>query len=130
MKYLSTIISNILVKIVNLSVKSRSYPSKLKKAKVIPVFKTEDETDANNYRPISLLSIFDRIFEKIMYKRMMHFINVKNILFSAQCGFIEGFSTEHTIVNIVTAIQSNVDKRLFTCGIFIELKKAFDTVNH
>ena len=65
-----------------------------------------------------------------MYKRMMHFINVQNILFSAQCGFIEGFSTEHTIVNIVTAIQSNVDKRLFTCGIFIELKKAFDTVNH
>ena len=130
LKYSSTIISNILVKIVNLSVKSRSYPSKLKKAKVIPGFKTEDETGANNYRPISLLSIFDRIFEKIMYKRMMHFINVKNILFSAQCGFIEGFSTEHTIVNIVTAIQSNVDKRSFTCGIFIELKKAFDTVNH
>ena len=130
MKYSSTIINDILAKIVNLSVTSGSDPSKLKKAKVIPVFKTEDETDANNYRPISLLSIFNRVFEKVMYKRMMHFINVKNILFSAQCGFIEGFSTEHTIVNIVTVIQSNVDKRSFTCGIFIELKKAFDTVNH
>ena len=94
------------------------------------MFKTEDETDANNYRPISLLSIFDRIFEKVMYKRMMHFINVKNILFSAQYGFREGFSTEHAIVDIVSAIQSNMDKRLFTCGIFIDLKKAFDTVNH
>ena len=123
-------ISDILAKIVNLSVTSGSYPPKLKKAKVIPGFKTEDETGANNYTPISLLSIFDRIFQKIMYKRMMHFINVKNILFSAQCGFIEGFSTEHTIVNIVTVIQSNVDKRSFTCGIFIDLKKAFDTVNH
>ena len=130
LKYSSTIISDILAKIVNLSVTSGSYPSKLKKAKVIPVFKTEDETDANNYRPISLLSIFDRIFEKVMYKRMMHFINVKNILFSAQYGFREGFSTEHAIVDIVSAIQSNMDKRLFTCGIFIDLKKAFDTVNH
>ena len=129
LKYSSTIISDILAKIVNLSVTSVSYPSKLKKAKVIPVFKTEDETDANNYRPISLLSIFDRIFEKVMYKRMMHFINVKNILFSAQYGFREGFSTEHAIVDIVSAIQSNMDKRLFTCGIFIDLKKAFDTVS-
>ena len=130
LKYSSTTISDILAKIVNLSVTSGSYPSKLKKAKVIPVFKTEDETDANNYRPISLLSIFDRIFEKVMYKRMMHFINVKNILFSAQYGFKEGFSTEHAIVDIVSAIQSNMDKHLFTCGIFIDLKKAFDTVNH
>ena len=124
LKYSSTIISDILPKIVNLSVTSGSYPSKLKKAKVIPVFKTEDETDANNYRPISLLSVFDRIFEKVMYKRMMHFINDKNILFSAQYGFRGGFSTEHAIVDIVTAIQSNMDKPLFTCGIFIDLKES------
>ena len=129
LKYSSAIISDILAKIVNLSVTSRSYPSKLKKAKVIPVFKTEDEADANNYRPISLLSIFDRIFEKVMYKRMMHFINDKKILFSAQYGFREWFSTEHANVDIVSAIQSNMDKRLFTCAIFIDLKKAFDTVS-
>ena len=61
---------------------------------------------------------------------MMHFINIKNILFSAQYEFREGFSTEHAIVDIVSAIQSNMGKRLFTCGIFIDLKKAFDTVNH
>ena len=87
-----------------MSVTSGSYPSKLKKAKVIPVFKTEDETDANNYRPISLLSIFDRIFGKVMYKKRMHFINVKNILFSGQYGFREGFSTEHATVDVVSAI--------------------------
>ena len=72
LKYSSTIISDILAKIGNLSVTSGGYSSKLKKAKVIPVFKTEDETDANNYKPISLLSTFDRIFEKVMYKRMTH----------------------------------------------------------
>ena len=70
------------------------------------MFKTEDETDANNYRSISLLSIFDRFFEKVMYKRMMHFISDKNILFSAQYGFREGFYTEHAIVDIVCTIQS------------------------
>ena len=90
----------------------------------------EDETDANNYRPISLLSIFDRVFEQVMYKRMLHFINVKNtcILFSSQYGFREGFSTELVIVDIFSAIQFNIDKRLFTSGIFIDLKKAFNTV--
>ena len=65
------------------------------------MFKTEDETDANNYRPISLLSIFHRIFGN---KRLMHFINVKNILFSGQYGFREGFSTEHATVDVISAI--------------------------
>ena len=55
------------------------------------MFKTEDKTDANNYRPISLLSIFDRIFEKVIYESMMHFITVNNILFSAQYGVENGF---------------------------------------
>ena len=68
LKYSSTIISDILAKIVNLSVTSESYPLNLKKTKVIPVFKTEDETDANNYRLISPLSIFDRIFAKVVHK--------------------------------------------------------------
>ena len=71
------------------------------------MFKTEDKTDANNYRPISLLSIFDRIFEKVMYKRMTHSINVNNILLLSQYAFREGFSTEHAIVDIVSAIQSH-----------------------
>jgi len=61
---------------------------------------------------------------------MMHFISDKNILFSSQYGFNEGFSSEQAIVDIVSAIQFNMDKRLFTRGIFIDLKKAFDTVNH
>ena len=63
-------ISSILAKIFNLSVSTGKYPSKLKMSKIIPIFKSEDETNANNYRPISLLSIYDRILEKMMYKRM------------------------------------------------------------
>ena len=60
-----------------------------------------------------------------MYNRMMHFINVKNIFFSISVwAYREGFSTEHAIVDIVSAIQSNMDKRLFTCGIFVDLKES------
>ena len=106
------------------------YPSKLKMAKIIPVFKQDDETDANNYRPISLLSNFNRIFEKIIFKRMESFIEHKNLLSPSQYGFRKAHSTQHAILDIVNAIQTNMDNCLFSCGIFIDLKKAFDTVDH
>ena len=70
LKCASDIIKDILADIFNKSVELGIYPSKLKMAKVIPVFKNDDDTDPNNYRPISLLSCFNRIFEKLMYKRM------------------------------------------------------------
>ena len=65
-----------------MSVSSGTYPSKLKKAKIIPIFKDDDPTAPNNYRPISLLSNFNKIFEKIMYKRLKTFIDDNNILSS------------------------------------------------
>ena len=70
LKLSSFIMPPVLSELLNLSIKSASYPSKLKIAKITPIFKCDDEADANNYRPISLLSNFNRIFEKIMYKRM------------------------------------------------------------
>ena len=99
-------------------------------AKVIPIFKSDDNTDPNNYRPISLLSCFNRIFEKLVYKRMKSFIEEKNILCTSQYGFRQGHSTEHALLDIVSRIQSNMDAGAFSCGVFIDLKKAFDTVDH
>lgn len=130
LKCSSKILSNILSKICNMSVSSGTYPSKLKKAKIIPIFKDDDPTAPNNYRPISLLSNFNKIFEKIMYKRMQIFIDDNNILSSSQYGFREAHSTEHAILDIVSTIQTHMDKGLFSCGVFIDLKKAFDTVDH
>ena len=126
----SNILSNVLEKIFNCSIKTGVYPSKLKMSKIITIFKTEDETEPNNYRPISLLSNFNRIFEKILYKRMKSFINDQEILNPSQYGFREKHSTQHAIIDIVNTIQTNMDKRLFSCGVFIDLKKAFDTVDH
>ena len=86
-------------------------------------------TDPGNYRPISLLSNFNRIFKKVMFKRLKIFLDQNEILFTSQYGFRDKYSTQHAILNIVNAVHSNMDKKLYTCGIFIDLKKAFDTVN-
>ena len=97
LKCTSKILSNTLAKIFNLSVSTGSYPSKLKKSKIIPIFKTDDDTDANNYRTISLLSNFNRICEKIMYKRMKDYIEFH--------GFRQSHSTEHALLDMVSKIQ-------------------------
>ena len=99
-------------------------------SKIIPIFKADDETDTSNYRPISLLSNFNRIFEKIMYDRMRDFIEKHGLLYSSQYGFRQAHSTQHAILDMVETIQTNMDKKLFSCGVFIDLKKAFDAVNH
>ena len=98
-------------------------------AKIIPIYKGDDETDPSSYRPISLLSVFNRIFEKIMYNRLKSYIEDNEILYKAQYGFRESFSTQHAILDIVSTIQTNIDKNMFTCVIFLDWK-AFDTVNH
>ena len=124
------IISGPLSNIFNISVQEGVFPSKLKQAKVISVYKSDDETDPGNYRPISLLSIFNRIFEKLMYQLLKTFLDKNDTLFKSQYGFREKHSTHHAVIDIVDIIQNNMDLKLFTCGIFLDLKKAFDTVNH
>ena len=99
-------------------------------AKIIPIFKADDNTDANNYRPISLLSNFNRIFEKLIFNRMESFIGKNNLFSPSQYGCRKAYSTRHAILDIVNTIQTNTDKRLYSCGVFIDLKKAFDTFDH
>ena len=99
-------------------------------SKIIPIFKADDETEPNNYMPISLPSNFKRIFEKLMYKRTKVFINEEDLLYRSQYEFREEHSTQQAIIDIANTIQSNMDKSLFSCGVFIDLKKAFDTVDH
>ena len=91
--------------------------------KVIPIFKSDDETDPNNYRPISLLSVFNRIFEKLTYKRLTKYVEKLGLLDNAQYGFRSSSSTTHATLDILNTIQTNMDKKLFFCTIFIDLKK-------
>ena len=106
------------------------YPDLLKLVKVIPIHKGSSTQDVNNYRPISLLSIFDKIIEKLMHNRLYTFLEHHNILFHNQFGFRKNNSTVHTLVQITEMIKVSIDSGKFGCGIFIDLIKAFDTVNH
>ena len=107
-----------------------TFPDLLKIVKVIPIHKNGSTQDMNNYRPISLLSIFDKIMEKIMHNRLYHFLVVNNILYSKQFGFRKNNSTVNALIKITEKIKEYIDKGKYGCGIFIDLRKAFDTVNH
>ena len=106
------------------------FPDVLKVAKVLPFYKGGSSQDLNNFRPISLLSIFDKIIEKLMHKRLYEFLEHHNILFENQFGFRKKNSTIYALMEITERIKESIDNGKFGCGIFIDLKKAFDTVNH
>ena len=119
------------MEIFNTSIRLGTYPSKVKIVKTTTVFESDDDTDANNnYRPISLLSNFNRVFENIIYNRLTSCIKKHELLYSSQYGFRKGHSTQHAILDIVNDIRTNMNQRLLSCGVFIDLKKAFDTVDH
>ena len=118
-----------LCKLINLPFISGSFPDPLKIVKVIPIHKNGSTQDMTNYRPISLLSIFDKIMEKIMYKRLYHFLEDNNILYNKQFGFRKNNSTMDALIKITEQINESIDKGKYSCGIFIDLRKAFDTVN-
>ena len=120
----------LLASLMNKSISAGIYSHLLKHAKVIPVYKTGDETHPCNYRPTSLLSVFNRLSEKLKYKRLRSYCEKNGIFFSSQFGFTDNCSTQHAILDILNKIQSKIDAKLFSCGIFIDLKKAFDTVDH
>ena len=129
-KLSSTILAPALVKLFNLSIQTGIYPDLLKVAKVIPIFKKGDSTSVNNYRPISILSPINKIFEKIIYSRLINYIDKSNILYKYQYGFRKKHSTEHALIELVDQIRASFGDKKMTCGIFIDLSKAFDTVNH
>ena len=116
--------------LINSSINKGIFPNELKIAKVIPIFKSGDKTSIENYRPISVLSVFSKIFEKIMYNHLINFINKQDILYKYQFGFRKQHSTNHAIITLVDKISTALDRGNVVIGCFLDLKKTFDTVNH
>eukprot|EP00111_Clytia_hemisphaerica_P010586 TCONS_00030954-protein len=107
------------------------FPSILKISKVVPVFNHKDSPlEVSNYRPISLLSNIEKFLEKVMYSRLSDFLEHHNQIYTQQFGFCKAHSTEHTLINIVKRIRNYRDNGKFACGVFVDLQKAFDTVDH
>ncbi len=130
LKLLKKIIAEPLEILFNASFETGIVPIKLKSANVIPVYKKDSQFSLSNYRPISLLSIFSKLLEKLMCKRLLNFLEKEKILFDNQFGFRTNHSTDHAILSITDKIQGAIDERDYSCGIFLDLSKAFDTVNH
>ena len=116
--------------ICNTSFSEGVFPDKNKMAKVIPSHKKGSTKDVNNYRPISLLSTFSKIMEKLMATRLTSYLELYDIIYPNQFGFRSGFSTTHSLISITETVEKTIEERKYGCGVFIDLKKAFDTVNH
>ena len=114
----------------NLSLSKGVVPDVLKVAKVIPVFKKGDVHLSSNYRPISLLSIFNKLLEKVVYKRLYSFLEKNQILYKNQFGFRKNHSTAMALLEVIDLCYQNFDNNNKVVGIYFDLQKAFDTVNH
>ena len=133
MHFLKKVFTEILIPyhhIIKTSLLTGVVPNQLKIAKIIPIFKSGDRTVMDNYRPISLLSNFSKILEKIVYRRLSEFAETNNILSPSQFGFRKNHSTVHPLVHFVNTVSSALNKKHHVIAIFCDLRKAFDTVDH
>jgi len=125
------VISPVLTKIINISFSTGTYPNLLKTVKVIPIYKNKGSPhEVNNFRPISLLSNIDKVYEKIVYSRLITFLDKHKVITKKQFGFRNKHSTNHALISLTENIRKQLDSGNFSCGIFIDFQKAFDTVDH
>lgn len=124
-------ISGPLAYIINRSFSEGIFPSKLKAAKIIPIYKHKGKkSEMTNYRPISLLSSFSKIFEYIMHDRLISFLNHHKIISPSQHGFLKNKSTTSAIYSFLSPLYSALDKGDQAVGLFYDMTKAFDTIDH
>ena len=130
LKRLKVAIVKPLVKIFNASIKTGIFPTNMKTAEVVPLHKNGSREDKNNYRPISLLLTISKLLEKIVYKWVYAFLDSTNQLYNSQYGFRADHSCSQAISELVGEVAKNTEKNHTTCSIFIDLSKAFDTLEH
>ena len=123
-------ISSPLTQIVNLSIIHGIVPNELTIVHVVPIFKSGDKALFSNYRPISVLPCFSKILEGIIYNRIINYLNDFNVLWDNQYGFRKNPSPSLALIDLCDRISSAFDRREYSLRVFLNLSKAFDTVNH
>lgn len=119
-----------LTHLINLSLSEGTFPSILKTAKVVPLHKKGDNTLPENYRPVALLSTISKIVERVVFNRILNFATKNNILSQAQHGFRKKHSTQTAIMAFLNDLYENINQKNKCVGLFMDLSKAFDLINH
>ena len=119
-----------LTEILNLCISKAVFPDNMKIAKVCPIHKSGETNDPSNYRPISILSSFSKIFEKIITIRLRSYVEKEQILSNCQFGFRKKHSTYMALLKLYDTISEAIEKNEYCVGIFVDLSKAFDTLDH
>ena len=118
-----------LVHLINLSMSSGFVPSQLKFSTIKPIFKSDDRNTFGNYRPISILSCFSQLLEKIICQQLINYFEINKLFYKHQYGFRANHSTIHALAHFCEKIYSAFNQDKFSIAVFIDLKKAFDTVD-
>ena len=118
------------MQIINKSFSLGIFPDVLKIARVVPIFKGGFTSELINYRPISILPSLSKIFERLMYNRMLSYINKFNILSNDQFGFRKNRNTELAVIHALMPVISSLNEGLPSISLFIDIAKAFDSINH
>ena len=131
LKSIANIISEHLASLFNQSISLGIYPQKLKIAKCVPIYKGAplDPSDPANYRPISILTAINKIFERILHNQLSNYLDKHNLLPNFQYGYRRFHNTTQAIADYAEHIQNQLSNKLCTIAIFMDLSKAFDTVD-
>lgn len=130
LKSINSVLSPIITLIFNQSITTGIFPSKLKIAKVTPIFKKGTNNLLDNYRPISILPAISKVFEKIMFQQLHTYFQSNNLYFNSQYGFREQHSTELATIEFIDQVTLSLDKGEIPISIYLDLSKAFDTIDH
>jgi len=122
--------SQLLAGLINETITCGKFPDVLKKAKVIPIFKKGEKTNMNNYRPISLLPVLSKVFEKVLNKQLTAKLDQYHLIDDNQYGFRPGHSTEDAVIKFIDVIEKAKSKHKFVISIHIDVSKAFDSCDH
>ena len=129
-KNCAPVITPILTKYFNRFMQTGDFPNILKIGKITSIFKKDDQEKFENYRPISTLPIFGKIFEKLIYSRLYSYLTTKGILYEKQFGFRKSHSCSHALNYSISEITKFLYENKHVIGIYIDLSKAFDTIDH
>jgi len=119
-----------LTHIFNLSLQKNKFPTCFKKCRVIPIFKSGNRMECDNYRPISLLSSISKVLEKIVAAKLLDHLLSNDLLYNFQFGFLPNRTTEQNLIHILNYITNALNENMFCVGVFLDLKKAFDVCSH